>query len=57
MPYIVGKQDYMLTINLEHETAIRIGAHAVVLQSSHVPMISHSGAVADLIEKPANELR
>jgi len=31
---MVGKQDYMLTIDLERETAKRIGTHAVVLQST-----------------------
>jgi hypothetical protein len=47
----------MLTFDIERETAKRIDAHAVVLQSSRVPMISHPGEVADLIEKAANELR
>jgi hypothetical protein len=47
--FVMGEQDYMLTIDLERDTAKRIGAHAVVLQSSHVPMISHPREVADFI--------
>jgi hypothetical protein len=54
--FIMGAQDYMLLIDLERDTAERMGAKTVVLQSSHVPMISHPGEVADFIEKAANEL-
>jgi len=54
--FIMGEQDYMLTINLERDTAKRIGATSLILQSSHVPMISHPGEVADFIETAANEL-
>jgi hypothetical protein len=32
----MGEQDYILTIDLERDTGKRIGAHAVVLQPSHV---------------------
>ena len=53
----MGEQDYMFTIDLEHDTAKRMGAQTLVLQSSHVPMISHPGEVADFIEEAANELR
>lgn len=53
---VVGEQDYMLTIDLERYTAKRLGATALVLHSSHVPMISHPGEVADFIEKAANQL-
>lgn len=53
---MVGEQDYMLTIDLERYTAKRLGATALVLHSSHVPMISHPGEVADFIEKAANQL-
>ena len=52
----MGEQDYMLTIDLERDTARRLGATTLVLHSSHVPMISHPGEVADFIEKAANEL-
>jgi len=54
--FIMGEQDYMLTINLERDTAKRIEATSLILQSSHVPMISHPGEVADFIETAANEL-
>ena len=55
--FIMGEQDYMLTIVLERDTAVRIGATKLVLKSSHVPMMSHPGAAADFIEKAVNELR
>jgi hypothetical protein len=47
----------MLTIDLERESAKRIAAKTLVLHSSHVPMISHPGEVADFIEKAAKELK
>jgi len=55
--FIMGEQDHMLIIDLERDTAKKIGAKTLVLQSSHVPMISHPGEVADFIEKAANELK
>jgi len=54
--FILGEHDYMLTIDLERDTAKRLGATTLVLHSSHVPMISHPGEVADFIEKAANGL-
>jgi pimeloyl-ACP methyl ester carboxylesterase len=54
--FIMGEQDYMLTVDLEQDTAKRIKAKTLVLQSSHVPMISRPGEVADFIEKAADEL-
>lgn len=53
---IIGEQDYMLLIELERDTAKKIGAKTLILQSSHVPMPSHSGEVADFIETAASEL-
>ena len=53
---IMGEQDYMLMIDLESDTAKRMGAKTLVLKSSHVPMISRPGEVADFIEKAANGL-
>jgi hypothetical protein len=47
----------MLTIDLERDTAKRIGADTLVLKSSHVPMLSHPGEVADFVGDAANELR
>ena len=55
--FIMGEQDHMLTIDLERDSAKRMGAKTLVLQSSHVPMMSHPGEVADFIEKAANELK
>ena len=54
--FIMGEQDHMLLIDLERDTARRMGANPLVLQSSHVPMLSHPGEVADFIEKAAGEL-
>ena len=54
--FIMGEQDYMLIIDLERDTAKRMGDKTLVLQSSHVPMLSHPGDVADFIEKAASEL-
>ena len=55
--FIMGEQDHMLIIDLERDTAKKMGAKTLVLQSSHVPMISHPGEVADFIEKAASELK
>ena len=54
--FISGQQDYMLLIDLERDTAQRMGAKTLVLPSSHVPMISHPGEVADFIEDAAAAL-
>jgi pimeloyl-ACP methyl ester carboxylesterase len=54
--FIMGEQDHMLLIDLERDTAKRMGAKTLVLQSSHVPMISHPGEVANFIETAANDL-
>ena len=53
---IMGEQDHMLIIELERDTAKKIGAKPLVLQSSHVPMLSRPGEVADFIETAACEL-
>ena len=55
--FIMGEQDHMLTIDLEQNAAKRIKAKTMVLQSSHVPMISRPGEVANFIENAAEELR
>jgi len=54
--FIMGEQDHMLIIDLERDTAKKIGAKTLVLQSSHVPMISHPGEVADFVQSAANDL-
>jgi hypothetical protein len=48
-----GEDDRMLLIDLERDTARRLGATTLVLASSHVPMISHPGETADFIERAA----
>jgi len=53
---IIGEQDYMLIIDLERDTAKRMNAKTLVLQSSHVPMLSHPGEVADFIGQAAIEI-
>jgi len=53
---IIGEKDYMLALDLERAMAQRIKAETLVLNSSHVPMLSHPGEVADFIEKAAIEL-
>jgi pimeloyl-ACP methyl ester carboxylesterase len=53
---VMGEQDYMLIIGLERDTAQRMKAKTLVLQSSHVPMLSHPGEVADFIDKAALEI-
>ena len=53
---VIGEHDYMLTIDLERDTAQRIKAEMLILHSSHVPMLSHPGEVADFIEKAAIEV-
>ena len=55
--FIMGEQDHMLIIDLERDAAKKIGAKTLVLQSSHVPMISRPGEVADFIEEAASELK
>jgi pimeloyl-ACP methyl ester carboxylesterase len=54
--FVMGEHDYMLLIDLERDTAKRMGAKTLVLPSSHVPMISHPAEVADFIETAANAL-
>jgi pimeloyl-ACP methyl ester carboxylesterase len=53
---IMGEQDYMLIIELERDMAKKIKANTLVLPSSHVPMLSHPGEVADFIDKAAIEI-
>ena len=54
--FVCGEDDHMLLIGLERDTARRMGAKTLVLRSSHVPMMSHPGEVADFIEQAAAEL-
>jgi len=52
--YLVGRQDRTITPAAQRFMAHRAGSTTVEIDSSHVSMISHPGAVADLIETAAN---
>src|ERR1700733_6511324 len=54
--FICGENDRMLLISLERDTAQRLEARRPVLRSSHVPMLSHPGDVAEIIADAAVEL-
>jgi pimeloyl-ACP methyl ester carboxylesterase len=47
--YLVAKQDRAIPPAAERFMAQRMGAHTIEIDSSHVAMISHPGAVTDLI--------
>lgn len=51
--YLVGRQDRTITPAAQRFMAHRAGSTTVEIDSSHVSMISHPGAVADLIETAA----
>jgi len=51
--YIVGKKDHTVHPDLERAMAKRMGATTVELDSSHVPMLSRSEAVLDVIRAAA----
>jgi pimeloyl-ACP methyl ester carboxylesterase len=52
--YLVGRQDRTITPAAQRFMAHRAGSTTVEIDSSHVSMISHPEAVADLIETAAN---
>ena len=52
--YLVGRQDRTITPEAQRFMAHRAGSTTVEIDSSHVSMISHPDAVADLIETAAN---
>ena len=54
--YIVAAQDETIPPAVEHDSAKRMGAETLVLESSHVPMLSQPGAVAEVIAKAAASL-
>jgi pimeloyl-ACP methyl ester carboxylesterase len=51
--YLVAQNDEAIPPDVERQFAARMGATTVEIPSSHVPMVSHSEEVADLIEKAA----
>jgi pimeloyl-ACP methyl ester carboxylesterase len=54
--YIVASDDQTIPPDAERDSAKRMGAETVVLESSHVPMLSRPDAVADVIAKAAASL-
>ena len=54
--YIVAAQDQTIPPAVERNSAQRMGAETLVLESSHVPMLSQPGAVAEVIGKAAASL-
>ncbi len=51
--YIVAAQDETIPPAVERDSANRMGAETLVLQSSHVPMLSQPEAVAEFIASAA----
>lgn len=51
--YLVAKQDRIIPPQAERAMAKRAGATTVVIDSSHVAMMSHPGAVASLVHRAA----
>ncbi|PSM38959.1 alpha/beta hydrolase [Streptomyces dioscori] len=49
--FLIAKQDHANSTNLQRWEAERIGAHTVEINSSHAAMVSHPGAVKDLVEQ------
>ena len=54
--YIVANDDRTVHPELERFAAKRMGAHTYDINSSHVPMLSHPGAVLDVIRTAANSI-
>lgn len=53
--YAVAKQDQTISPDLERFLAKRMNAHTVEIDSGHLPMVSHSKEIADLILKAAGK--
>ena len=54
--HIIAAQDETIPPGFERDSASRMGAKTLVLESSHVPMLSQPGAVAEFIAKAAASL-
>jgi pimeloyl-ACP methyl ester carboxylesterase len=52
--YLVATDDQAIPPDAERQFAARMGATTIEIPSSHLPMISHPTAVADLIKTAAN---
>jgi pimeloyl-ACP methyl ester carboxylesterase len=55
--YLVAADDEAIPPAAERQFAARMGATTVEIPSSHVPMVSHPGDVAQLIETAAETVR
>lgn len=55
--YWVSSEDKMIQPRAEYDMAVRIGAHIITGQSSHVAMLSHPEDVAELILSAARNRR
>ena len=55
--YLVAADDEAIPPAVERQFAARMGATTVEISSSHVPMVSHPGDVAQLIETAAEAVR
>lgn len=51
--YLVSQEDRVINPDLERFMAGRMGAHTSEVRSSHVSLVSHPGAVAEVIEAAA----
>jgi pimeloyl-ACP methyl ester carboxylesterase len=51
--YIVAARDETIPPDAERDSASRMGAETLVLQSSHVPMLSQPEAVAEFVASAA----
>jgi pimeloyl-ACP methyl ester carboxylesterase len=55
--YLVAADDEAIPPAAERQFAARMGATTIEIPSSHVPMVSHPGEVAQLIETAAETVR
>jgi pimeloyl-ACP methyl ester carboxylesterase len=55
--YIVAGNDRMIAPQLEQSMAQQMKAKTTIIASSHVPMLSHAGVVADIIVQAAQSLK
>jgi pimeloyl-ACP methyl ester carboxylesterase len=52
--YVVALKDGSINTEQERFMSRRIGATTIEVDSSHVPMLSHPGVVADLVKKASD---